>query len=94
MFAVGEGGEKCYTYPDCLKMIREGKDIDYDGVTGPGLYTDGGVNAVTPAYIPFLADGTPGDPVLLDAAKGLEILDQIVTMATCTPENPPNECKW
>jgi branched-chain amino acid transport system substrate-binding protein len=94
MFEVGDGGEKCYTYPDCLKLIREGKDIDYDGVTGPGLYTDGGVNAVTPAYIPFQADGTPGEPVLLDAAKGLEILDQIVTKAECTPENPPNECKW
>jgi branched-chain amino acid transport system substrate-binding protein len=94
MFEVGEGGEKCYTYPDCLKLIREGKDVDYDGVTGPGLYTDGGVNAVTPAYIPFQADGTPGEPVLLDAAKGLEILDQIVTRAECTPENPPNECKW
>jgi len=94
MFAVGDGGEKCYTYADCLKLLREGKDIDYDGVTGPGLYTDGGVNAVTPAYIPFKADGTPGDPVLLDAAKGLEILDQIVTKAECTPENPPNECKW
>jgi branched-chain amino acid transport system substrate-binding protein len=94
MFEVGDKGEKCYTYADCLKLIREGKDIDYDGVTGPGLYTDGGVNAVTPAYIPFKTDGTPGDPVLLDAAKGLEILDQIVTKAQCTPENPPNECKW
>ena len=94
MFEVGDGGEKCYTYADCLKLIREGKDIDYDGVTGPGLYTPGGVNAVTPAYIPFQADGTPGEPVLLDAAKGLDILDQIVTKAECTPENPPNECKW
>ncbi len=94
MFAVGDGGEKCYTYADCLKLIRDGKDVDYDGVTGPGLYTDGGVNAVTPAFIPFKADGTTGEPVLLDAAKGLEILDQIVTKATCDPENPPNECKW
>lgn len=94
MFEVGEGGEKCYTYADCLKLIREGKDVDYDGVTGPGLYTPGGVNAVTPAYIPFNADGTPGEPVLLDAAKGLEIMDQIVTKAECTPQDPPNECKW
>jgi len=94
MFEVGQGGEVCYTYADCLKLIREGKDIDYEGVTGPGLYTDGGVNAVTPAYIPFKADGTAGEPVLLDAAKGLEILDQIVTKATCNPENPPNECQW
>jgi branched-chain amino acid transport system substrate-binding protein len=94
MFEVGEGGEVCYTYADCLKLIREGKDVDYEGVTGPGLYSDGGVNAVTPAYIPFAADGTTAEPVLLDAAKGLEILEQIVTKATCDPENPPNECQW
>jgi len=30
----------------------------------------------------------------LNAAKGLEILEQIVTKATCNPENPPNECQW
>jgi hypothetical protein len=94
MFEVGDGGEVCYTYADCLKLIREGKDIDYEGVTGPGLYSEGGVNAVTPAYIPFTADGTTGEPVLLDATKGLEILEQIVTMAECEPENPPNECQW
>jgi ABC-type branched-subunit amino acid transport system substrate-binding protein len=94
MFAVGDGGEKCYTYGDCLKLIREGKDIDYEGVTGPGSYTDGGVNAVTPAFIPFTTDGKTGEPVLLDAQKGLEILQQIVTKAKCTPENPPNECSW
>jgi ABC-type branched-subunit amino acid transport system substrate-binding protein len=50
MFKVGDPpGDICYTYADCLKLIREGKDIDYEGVTGPGTYTDGGVNAVTPA---------------------------------------------
>jgi ABC-type branched-subunit amino acid transport system substrate-binding protein len=87
-------GEVCYTYADCLKLIREGKDIDYEGVTGPGTYTDGGVNAVTPAYIPFKPDGTPGDAVLLDAQKGLMLLEQIVTYAKCVPENPPNKCTW
>jgi len=94
MFEVGDGGEVCYTYADCLKLIRDGKDVDYEGVTGPGLYSDGGVNAVTPAFIPFTADGKTGEPVLLDAAKGLEILEQIVTKATCDPENPPNKCEW
>jgi branched-chain amino acid transport system substrate-binding protein len=95
MFKVGDPpGEVCYTYADCLKLIRDGKDIDYEGVTGPGTYTDGGVNAVTPAYIPFKADGTAGEAVLLDAQKGLMLLEQIVTYAKCTPENPPNECQW
>jgi len=94
MFEVGDGGEVCYTYADCLAMIRDGKDVDYEGVTGPGTYTEGGVNAVTPSYVPFNTDGTIGEPVLLDAQKGLEILDQIVTKAQCDPENPPNKCTW
>jgi ABC-type branched-subunit amino acid transport system substrate-binding protein len=94
MHEVGQDGEVCYTYADCLALIRAGTDVDYEGVTGPGLYSDGGVNAVTPAYIPFTGDGTTGEPVLLDAAKGLEILEQVVTKATCDPENPPNECTW
>lgn len=32
---VSEGGEKCTTYADCLALIKDGKDIDYDGVSGP-----------------------------------------------------------
>ncbi len=95
MLKVGDApGEVCYTYADCLKLIRAGKDINYEGVTGPGLYTDGGVNAVTPAYIPFKADGTTGEPVLLDATKGLAIIDQIKTEAKCDPATPPNKCSW
>lgn len=95
MSKVGDPpGDVCYTYADCVKLIREGKDIDYEGVTGPGTYTDGGVNAVTPAFIPFTADGKTGEPVLLDAAKGLSLLEQIVTFAKCDPENPPNKCEW
>jgi branched-chain amino acid transport system substrate-binding protein len=95
MNAVGEGpGEVCYTYADCLALIREGKDIDYEGITGPGTYTDGGVNAVVQAYTPFNADGSSGTPVILDAQRGLEILEQIAIDASCTPENPPNRCSW
>ena len=94
MFEVGDGGEKCYTYADCLAMIRDGKDIDYDGITGSGLYTDGGVNDVRAAYTPFQADGTAGDPILLDAEKSLEIVEQIATQADCDPAAPPNECTW
>ena len=94
MFEVGDGGEKCYTYADCLAMIRDGKDIDYDGITGSGLYTDGGVNDVRAAYTPFQADGTAGDPILLDAEKSLEIVEQIATQADCDPADPPNECTW
>lgn len=95
MHEVGEApGEVCYTYADCLALIREGKDIDYNGITGTGTYTDGGVNHVVQAYTPFNADGTAGSPVILDAERALEIIEQIKTEAQCTPENPPNECEW
>jgi ABC-type branched-subunit amino acid transport system substrate-binding protein len=95
MFKVGDGpGEICYTYADCLALIRAGKDIDYEGVTGPGTYTEGGVNAITPSYTPYGADGKAGAPVLLDANLYLDILDQIKTVAKCDPENPPNKCEW
>ena len=32
---VTKGGEKCSTYADCLELVKAGKDIDYDGVSGP-----------------------------------------------------------
>jgi branched-chain amino acid transport system substrate-binding protein len=81
VFAVVDGGEKCYTYADCLTMIRDGVDIDYDGVTGPGTYTEGGVNAVTPVVFPYGADGAQGAPIIIDPARYLEILNQIKTVA-------------
>ncbi|MBM3695147.1 MAG: ABC transporter substrate-binding protein [Actinobacteria bacterium] len=77
MYEVTAGGEVCYTYADCLAMIREGKDIDYEGVTGPGDFTPGGVNAVTPVVFPYNADGTVGDFIIVDPLRVLEILDQI-----------------
>jgi hypothetical protein len=84
MRTVGEApGEVCYTYPSCMELIRSGEDVDYEGVTGPGTYSEGGVNAVTPAFLPFNEDGTTGEPVLLDAEKGLEILSENQTEATC-----------
>ncbi len=33
--AVSADGEKCTTYADCLKLIKDGKDADYDGQSGP-----------------------------------------------------------
>ena len=95
MHEVGEEpGEVCYTYADCLALIRQGMDIDYEGVTGPGTYTDGGVNQVVQAYTPFNEDGTMGEPVPLDPERGLELIDQIAVQAECDPEEPPNSCTW
>jgi branched-chain amino acid transport system substrate-binding protein len=95
MHEVGEApGETCYTYAECLALIREGKDIDYEGITGTGAYSDGGVNNVVQSYTPFGADGTAGTPVILDANRAAEIIELIKTEASCEPGDPPNECEW
>lgn len=95
MHEVGEApGEQCYTYADCLALIRDGQDIDYEGITGSGTYSEGGVNDVRQAYTPFNADGTTGEPVILDADRALEIIDQISVKASCDPAEPPNQCEW
>lgn len=95
MHEVGEApGEVCYTYADCLALIRDGQDIDYEGITGNGTYTDGGVNHVVQAYTPFNEDGRTGEPVILDAERALEIIEQIAVTAECDPPDPPNQCEW
>jgi branched-chain amino acid transport system substrate-binding protein len=32
---ISEGGEKCTNFADCKKLLDEGKDIDYEGQSGP-----------------------------------------------------------
>ncbi|AUZ33992.1 amino acid ABC transporter substrate-binding protein [Arthrobacter sp. PGP41] len=46
---VSEGGEKCTSYAACVKLIREGKNADYDGQSGPVTFSDAG--DPTEAYI-------------------------------------------
>ncbi|GAB2867258.1 ABC transporter substrate-binding protein [Actinocorallia aurea] len=40
--AVSKGGEKCKDFASCKKLLDEGKDIDYDGVSGPVEFNDNG----------------------------------------------------
>ncbi len=40
--AVTRTGEKCGDYAACLALIRQGRDIDYDGISGPLDFTDTG----------------------------------------------------
>lgn len=39
---VTKDGEKCTNFADCKKLLDEGKDIDYDGVSGPLDFVDAG----------------------------------------------------
>ncbi|TLM81163.1 amino acid ABC transporter substrate-binding protein [Pseudarthrobacter sp. NamE2] len=47
--AVSESGEKCNNFASCVTLLREGKDIDYDGQSGPVTFSDAG--DPTEAYI-------------------------------------------
>ncbi|MET4094548.1 ABC transporter substrate-binding protein [Arthrobacter sp. UYCu712] len=47
--AVSETGEKCNDFPSCITLLRNGKDIDYDGQSGPVTFSDAG--DPTEAYI-------------------------------------------
>ena len=42
MQEVSEGGEKCTSYADCVALLEDDKDIDYDGVSGPVEFNEKG----------------------------------------------------
>ncbi len=39
---ISRDGEKCSTFADCVKLIKAGTDIDYEGVSGPVDLNDTG----------------------------------------------------
>src|SRR5690606_20004123 len=81
MTEVTDGGTVCYTYEECIGLLRDGEDIDYEGVTGPGTFTEGGVNAVTPSVTVFEDDGSIGEEILVDPERSLEVIDAIAVEA-------------
>lgn len=42
MLSVTKDGEKCSSFEECSALLADGKDIDYDGVSGPLDLTDVG----------------------------------------------------
>ncbi|MGH8908984.1 MAG: hypothetical protein ACRD0K_21445 [Egibacteraceae bacterium] len=55
---VTRDGEKCASYADCLVLVQEGTDIDYDGASGPLDFTDlGEPSSATYAIAEIQADG-------------------------------------
>ncbi|QIS39950.1 ABC transporter substrate-binding protein [Clavibacter capsici] len=47
--SVSEGGTKCESFADCAKLIADGTDIDYDGLSGPITFDENG--DPTEAYV-------------------------------------------
>ncbi|MEV1171744.1 ABC transporter substrate-binding protein [Nonomuraea sp. NPDC049784] len=43
---VSKGGEKCKSFKECVDLLKAGKDIDYEGVSGPVEFNDAGDPAV------------------------------------------------
>ena len=66
--SVSEGGEKCETFADCLTLIADGEDIDYDGPSGPITFDDNG--DPTEAYVGIYQYGADNRYVPLNAEFG------------------------
>jgi ABC-type branched-subunit amino acid transport system substrate-binding protein len=47
---VTKGGEKCTSFAACMTLVKDGKDIDYDGPSGPLEFTNPG-EPPTAAYV-------------------------------------------
>jgi branched-chain amino acid transport system substrate-binding protein len=58
MDGITKGGTKCTTVADCVKLLKDKKDIDYDGAAGPLNFTKAGEpGAGTYDIYEFGADG-------------------------------------
>lgn len=55
---ITRGGEKCTTFADCKALLDEGKDIDFDGASGPMEFSGNG--EPTEASYGILEFGTNG----------------------------------
>lgn len=42
LVGLSKDGEKCTTFEDCVSLLEDGEDIDYDGVSGPIEFSDAG----------------------------------------------------
>ena len=56
---VTKVGEKCISFAACMTLVKDGKDIDYDGPSGPLEFTDPGEPSSTTYVINEIhTDGT------------------------------------
>jgi branched-chain amino acid transport system substrate-binding protein len=64
---VSKGGERCQDFKSCADLLKAGKDIDYDGVSGPVDFDDAGDPSVATIGV-YQYDGDNK----YDAAKAIE----------------------
>jgi branched-chain amino acid transport system substrate-binding protein len=65
---VSAGGEKCTSYKDCLALLQDKKDIDYDGVSGPVEFNEKG--DPSEATIGIYQYGADNNYTFLEAKEG------------------------
>ena len=65
---VSEGGTKCTDVAECLQLIADGEDIDYDGVSGPIEFDENG--DPTEAYIGIYQYGANNQYTFLSSEFG------------------------
>ncbi|CAN5141209.1 ABC transporter substrate-binding protein [soil metagenome] len=59
LIEVSKGGTKCTDFAACAKLLDDGTDIDYDGVSGPIEFNDtGSPSAATIGIFQYGADNT------------------------------------
>jgi branched-chain amino acid transport system substrate-binding protein len=57
--AVSSGGMECAEYSECVKMLEDGEDIDYQGVSGPIDFNEtGSPSAATIGIYEYAKDNT------------------------------------
>jgi branched-chain amino acid transport system substrate-binding protein len=71
MEEVSSGGEKCQTYADCKALLDDGKDIDYDGASGPVDLVDPGQPTV--GVYDVWAYGADGSYANVEGAEQIRI---------------------
>lgn len=61
---VSKGGEKCKNFKECVALVKAGKDVDYDGVSGPIEFNDAGdPSEATIGVYTYDANNAYGSPV-------------------------------
>jgi branched-chain amino acid transport system substrate-binding protein len=68
MQEVSAGGEKCTSYTDCLALLEDGSDIDYDGISGPVEFNDAG--DPSEASVGIYEYGADNNYTFLEAKEG------------------------
>ncbi|TDB98593.1 amino acid ABC transporter substrate-binding protein [Nonomuraea longispora] len=67
---VSKGGEKCKTFKECAALLKEGEDIDYEGISGPVEFDDAGDPAVATIGIYQYGDNNTYDTKALEYRTG------------------------